>query len=146
MKLDSKYATGFLKCMPNLDLTREVYFKPWMKEVVQDGKTVKKTALYLTYDLKGDEKIEWFWTKEKPLGLPDMVQVMVKGKLQWDNTDQMNFLVDHLENTFKKRLENLFKSEMASSADLGHDIAQSTQMEDFNLSGAPDAPEDDLPF
>lgn len=103
MPLDSKYSKGFLRCMPNIDLSRKISFNPWMKEVSEGGKVVKKTALYLQYSK--DEKIDWYWTKDNPLGLPDMVQTVFKGETVWDDTEQMKYLMAHLNDTFLPRLK-----------------------------------------
>lgn len=102
MLLDSKYAAGFLKCMPNIDVTRKVTFNPWMKEVAENGKVSKKTALYLQYSK--EEKIEWAWTRENPGDMPDLKKTVFKGEDVWDNTDQMNFLVTYMATQFAPKL------------------------------------------
>lgn len=104
MKLDSKYAKGFLLCMPSIDLSRPVTFTPWMKEVSQDGKMIKKTNLYLSHGPNDEDRIEWYWTREEPKGLPDLNMVKLKGKDVFDDTERMDFLKAHLEHTFKKRI------------------------------------------
>lgn len=100
MKYDSRYAKGFLMVAPNVDFSRKIVFRPWMK-IVDDK---KKTNLYLSH--QGDsDSIEWFWTKENPKDLPQMVVVKYKGKDVWDNTDQMNYLWDFMTNNVLPKIE-----------------------------------------
>ena len=77
----SRQADGFLRRLPNIKLQDPIEIacgkrddKPWL--------TVKQ----------GGEKVKYFWTKEEPRKLPPMVQVMVKGKLTWDDTEKMKYL------------------------------------------------------
>lgn len=136
LPFDSKYANGFFMCMPNIPLDKQITFTPWMKEVTQDGRQVKKTNLYLSTGPTDEDKIEWYWTKDEPKGLPQMVKVMLKGKEQWDNTERMAFLYQHLQETFLKKLgEQLRKDDFR-----GHQAA--AQVSETDLTNT----EDDLAF
>lgn len=81
----SGYANGFLKALPNVDLTSKVKLSPSAK--TEDGKT--KTTLFINQHGKA---IKWFYTKETPNGIPELRQQKVKGKIVWDDSDIMEFL------------------------------------------------------
>lgn len=84
----SRYASSFLKALPNIDLSKEVRFMPWaMKDKNDPTKTVTGITLY-----QDGEKIAPYYTKEDPKGLPQMVKIKVKGKEQWDDSDMMSYL------------------------------------------------------
>jgi hypothetical protein len=94
MPWSSKYSTGFFNCMPNIDFSGEVTFTPWMK-VIDDK---KKTALYITNGKPevGKENVKWYWTQENPQDCPPMVQIRVKGQLEWDDSDRQEFFENYL--------------------------------------------------
>lgn len=84
----SRYASSFLKALPNVNLANELRFMPWaMKDKNDATKTITGITLY-----QGGEKIAPYYTKEEPNGLPQMVKIKVKGKEQWDDSDMMSFL------------------------------------------------------
>ena len=84
----SRYASSFLKSLPNLKLHNEVRFMPWaMKDKNDPTKTVTGITLY-----QNDVKIPPAFTREEPNGLPQMTKIKVKGKEQWDDSDMMSFL------------------------------------------------------
>jgi hypothetical protein len=84
----SRYASSFLKALPNIDASKEVRFMPWAMKDKQDAtKTITGITLY-----QDGEKIAPAYTKENPNGLPQMVKIKVKGKEQWDDSDMMQFL------------------------------------------------------
>lgn len=121
MKHDSKYAKGFFRCMPSIDLTKQITFSPWMKKAVENGKEIKKTMLYLSYGPGDDQQIPWYWTKENPLGLPQMKQVTVKGQQVWDDTDQMNYFNEHLNGVFAQRIKEAGQSPLMNAGSLPAD-------------------------
>lgn len=79
------YATTFLKILPNIDLSQEMKLQPDMKIV--DGKT--RSSLFIS---QNGTTLKHAYTKDVPNGLPNMVQVMVKGQPVWDDTDRLAFL------------------------------------------------------
>lgn len=97
----SRYATSLLKCLPNLDIEKEVKLQPWAM-IDKNDPTKKVTGITLWQD---GEKIAPLYTRDTPHGLPQMVQVKLKGKMVWDSTDMDAFL----ENASMK----LFKNEPA---------------------------------
>lgn len=84
---DSRYATSllFALCNPVVDFDQPIQINPWAKKV--GDKT--KTACFVEQD--GD-KIEWFFTKEEPRGMPEWKVLKIKGRDVWDNYDAMQFL------------------------------------------------------
>lgn len=99
----SRYASSFLKALPNLDLSKEVRFMPWaMKDKNDATKTITGITLY-----QDGEKIAPYYTKEDPKGLPQMVKIKVKGKEQWDDSDMMSFLENMALNVFEQDHKDL---------------------------------------
>lgn len=99
----SRYASSFLKALPNLDLSKEVRFMPWaMKDKMDATKTITGITLY-----QDGEKIAPYYTKEDPKGLPQMVKIKVKGKEQWDDTSMMDFLEQMALNLFEQDHKDL---------------------------------------
>jgi hypothetical protein len=97
MPFSSRYASSFMKALPNVDLTKEVKLRPWS---LKDGeKTITGITLYQP------DKIAPFYTKEAPNGLPEMVQVKVKGKITYDDDAMMSFL-------FAKSIQQLAESKV----------------------------------
>ncbi len=94
----SRYASSFLKVLPNLDLSKEVRFMPWaMKDKLDATKTITGITLY-----QDGEKLAPYYTKEDPKGLPQMVKIKVKGKEQWDDSDMMSYLENMALNLFEQ--------------------------------------------
>ncbi len=81
----NSYATNFLKILPNIDLTQEMKIQPSQK--IEDGKT--KSSLFVS---QNGVTLKHAYTKDVPNGLPPMVQVMRKGKMEWDDSDRLIFL------------------------------------------------------
>lgn len=88
MPYSSRYSTSFLKALPNVDLTKDVKLMPWSMDDKNDA-SKKVTGITMWQD---GEKILPAFTKENPNGLPQMVQVKVKGQMTWDDSDMMEFL------------------------------------------------------
>lgn len=99
----SRYASSFLKALPNIDLHKELRFMPWaMKDKMDATKTITGITLY-----QDGEKIAPYYTKEDPKGLPQMVKIKVKGKEQWDDSDMMVFLENMALNLFEQDHKDL---------------------------------------
>jgi hypothetical protein len=81
----SGYANGFLKALPNVDLSEEVTIVPNLK--IENDK--KKTTIFLQ---QNGEAIKWAFTKDNHNGLPQLEQKKVKGKITWDDSEAMEFL------------------------------------------------------
>lgn len=102
MPYSSRYAGSFLKALPNIDLTKNVKFMPWSMIDKKDP-TKKVTGVTMYQD---GNKIAPAFTIDNPNGLPQMKQVKVKGILQYDDSDMMEFL----EQKAKECFENLNKT------------------------------------
>ena len=88
MPFSSRYASSFLKALPNVNILNELRFMPWaMKDKNDPTKTITGITLY-----QDGNKIAPFYTKDEPNGLPQMTKIKVKGKEQWDDSDMMAFL------------------------------------------------------
>lgn len=81
----SNYAKPFLKMLPNVDLGKELEISPSAK--VENGE--KKTSLFLKQD---DKLVPYAFKNGDGSGMPDRKLIKVKGKDQWDYTDQLEFL------------------------------------------------------
>ncbi len=85
LSYSNSYATNILKMLPNIDLDKEMKVQPSQK--VEDGKT--KSSLFISQD---GVTLKHAYTKDKPNGLPPMVQVKVKGQDVWDDSARLEFL------------------------------------------------------
>jgi len=81
----SGYANGFLKALPNIDLSQKVKIIPNAKK--EADKT--KTTIFLK---QFDKVIKWYFTKANPNGLPELKKIKIKGKSTWDDSEAMEFL------------------------------------------------------
>lgn len=79
------YSKAFLKILPNINLAESFKISPSSKEV--DGKT--QNTVFVN---QNGAVVKHYYNKETPNGLPQMVEITVKGQKVWDDTDQMAFL------------------------------------------------------
>ena len=84
----SRYASSFLKALPNIDLSIPVKFMPW--SIIDKNDPLKKITGITCY--QNGNKIAPAFTKDNPNGLPEMKQIKVKGKVTWDDSDMTEFL------------------------------------------------------
>lgn len=98
LSYSNSFATALLKMLPNCDLTKEMKVSPSTKEV--DGKN--KSSLFIN---QGGDAIKHAYTKDKPNGMPDMEQVVVKGQTVWDDTKRIEFLHNMVMTTITPKLE-----------------------------------------
>lgn len=87
LSYSNSFATQFLKILPNVKLDVEMKVSPSVKEV--DGKN--KSSLFVNQD---GVPIKHAYTKDVPNGMPNMVQIQVKGVDVWDDTERLKFLYD----------------------------------------------------
>lgn len=110
----SRESKGILMRLPNVDLTKPIKLKIGKKEhaftwVTQFGVTVKP-----------------MWNKENQGDLPQMVEIEVKGKRTFDDTDQMKYLFDYIQTHVVDKIPSTstdqgFNSPALPPADLMHD-------------------------
>lgn len=107
MDYSGGYSSAFLKALPNVDLSSKVKLSPKM---TQEGDK-KKTTLFINQHGKAAKHA---FTKDNPNGLPEMVQKKVKGKMQWDDSEMMEFF----ENMVNKEILPQLKSYKAVAAEV----------------------------
>lgn len=97
MPYSSRYSSSFLKAVPNCDLAQPMRVMPWsMADKNDSSKTVTGVTLY-----QNGTKIAAAFTKDNPGEMPQMKQIKVKGKITWDDSDMMEWLVDNAMNLLK---------------------------------------------
>ena len=102
MPYSSRYASSFLKALPNINIAEPLRFMPW---AMKDKNDVSKTITGITCYQDG-VKIAPAFTKEEPNGLPQMIKIKVKGKEQWDDSDMTSFLEQTALKIFAKQNDN----------------------------------------
>lgn len=130
MRFDSGYGRGFCYSIKNADVTRRIKFAPSYKE--KEGKG--ESWLFLE---QAGQWLPRYFSKDVPNGLPPMKKTTFKGKDMWDNTDQLVF--------WKQMIEEV-KTKLPHPA-----IAQSDADDHSAKANIPEAseiaePVDDLPF
>ena len=90
----SRYASSFLKALPNVNLEQPVRFMPW--SMIDRNDASRKITGVTMYQEGG--KIAPAFTKEEPNGLPEMEQIKVKGKMTWCDEKMMEFLEQNFIN------------------------------------------------
>ena len=102
MPFSSRYASSFLKAVPNIDPSKPLRFMPWaMKDKNDVSKTVTGITMY-----QNDTKIAPAFTRDEPNGLPQMEKIKVKGKEQWDDSLMMEFLEQMVYKQFAEQNDN----------------------------------------
>jgi len=103
----SGYSASFLKALPNLDPMQPVTITPSLK--IEGDK--KRTSLFLN---QNGTALKWAYTKDNPNGLPQLMQIKVKGKTTWDDSDIMEFLENMVNNEFLPKIKgnNPIENEM----------------------------------
>lgn len=99
MNYSGGYAAAFLKTLPNVDLSKEIQLIP--KLSIEGDK--KKTTLFVN---QGGHSLKRFYTKENPHGLPELQQIKVKGKMQYDDSNIMDFLEKMVNEKIVPQLRN----------------------------------------
>lgn len=83
----SRYTNNFFRALPNVELSETVKLQPWsMTDKVDATKKVIGLALY-----QHDIKVPFRWDRENPGEMPELKQTKRKGKVEWDDSDQLEF-------------------------------------------------------
>lgn len=131
------YAGAFLKILPNVDLTEPVRCIPSYKE---NAKGKKQASVFIKQD---GVSLKWAFTKDNKNGLPDLVKIIVKGKEQWDDTAQMQFLYNMVMDEIVPHLPKVGKAKVGG-------VGKGEDVEELGPDGEEleDGPEpiEDLPF
>lgn len=111
-----RVTNGLLGRIPNIDLSQPIEFRVFTIKDQATGKDKQYSSVY-----QNRVKIEPYYTKDNPNGLPPMVQVKVKGQLVWDDSDQIEFLRKMVEKVFSEQREKVSDAGVAKSADVAGD-------------------------
>lgn len=139
LPISGRITNGLMHRLPNIDLSQDVILK-----VFRIFNTTKqKDQDYLVVYQGGEEKsnkIENFYTKETPNGLPQMKQIKVKGVPTWDDTDQIEFITQMVMTQIKPKLKGApvaeYKEKSIKEIAQEKNAAIAEQLEDLS----------DLPF
>lgn len=126
----SRYANNFFRALPNVDLSKEFKLAPWsMDDKLKPGKKVVGISLY--QEGWKDGRVPFKYTKEEPGDHPQMKQVKKKGKMEWDDSEQLEFYEG-----MSKAINEHLKAAPAATTEpyVGPEIDEDNE------------PEDDLPF
>ena len=141
LDMDNAYGESFLMRMNNLDVTQPINFIPWTMTAQEwfdlTKKTVKSGKSGLTLR-QGGTKVESYYTKDTPNGLPDLVQKTVKGETKWDSDDRDNFLYEEFIKFVDKSKALL--TGVAPSPKKSEPVPAGVEDVDLGIS------DDDLPF
>jgi len=94
LPLSSGPAKGFLGRLPIIDFNKDVLLKGYH---IKNDTTGRFNSYLVPY--QDGQKLESYYTKANPNGLPDMQQIKVKGSLVWDDTEQLEFFEQLIKNT-----------------------------------------------
>lgn len=93
MKWDSAYTRGFMLAFPNLKLSEVFELEPYQYMNTKKGRKVSGLNLF-----QDGAQLDWaYGTKANPAGMPQLEKVTFKGETQWDNTKQLAFLREKLD-------------------------------------------------
>ena len=115
------YADGLtssiLKMLPNVDPTKPVTIRITKK--MDDVKKKELTSIFLSQE---DAPVKWAYTKAEPNGLPPFEKIIVKGKEQWDNTTQIDFLWKESAEKFVAKLGNEKKDDGFQDFEISEEV------------------------
>jgi hypothetical protein len=86
MKADGRQAEALIKSLPNLKYGEEVELQAYVNKKGYGALGINQ----------GGEKVKWAYSKEEPNGMPQATKKTVKGKEQWDFSEQENFIYEKL--------------------------------------------------
>ncbi len=123
------------KMLRNIDITKPVQID-LSRKPTEEGKM--RTSIFINQD---NEPVKWAYTKNDPKGLPPMEKIMVKGKEEWDNSKQLEFLYVNDVKPFQAKISN--NHTVVNYAE-GHETVDipTIQMPSYDQEISPD----DMPF
>lgn len=134
MPFPGKYSNSFLRVVKNIPLDSNIILNPWTKMV--GDKT--KAALFI--NIPGTkESVPWYYTKEDPKGMPELVQYTIPGsdEIKYSDVNRNNFLRHVINEEIAPRLREIWSSPIPPAA--------TTNFTEAPVD-LPDGPDDDLPF
>lgn len=140
----SGYGRQTLMKLPNCDLTQPVELSPSYKE---EG-AKKSTGMFLS---QCGQSIKQKWTRDNPGDLPQMEQVMFKGEAKWDDTAQMKYLEEYVQqHLFPVVLANAGRANSRSAGGSREVDTQEAAPDEYNQAADAFQPSDpgtgDVPF
>ena len=100
-------ASNIYKMLPNIDPSEPVSIVLTRKP---DDKGKERTSLFINQNRNA---VKWAYTKAEPNGMPGMEQIKVKGVDTWDNTKQIDFLMQNSVKPFQDKLQNVIRKEVS---------------------------------
>jgi hypothetical protein len=94
---------------------------------------------YLTISQDG-EKVEYFFTKDNPNGLPEMEKIQVKGKPTWDDTKRLIWLENYVFENITPALNAIYGTTNEAPA------PNVSSSQENNPAPIPEDDDDSLPF
>jgi hypothetical protein len=134
----SSFAKALLKKLPNINLDQEMTVSPFSGEI--DGKKISTITVY-----QNGTKIEPFYNKDNPNGLPQMELITVKGVETWDDTKQLQFLEEMVATTMKTTVPSTIEAYEKSMNSDGNIDASSDELAQVEADAIL-IDEEDLPF
>jgi len=132
LSYSNSFSTNILKMLPNVDLSKEMKVQPSQK--MEDGKP--KSSLFISQD---GVTLKHAYTKDAPNGLPQMVQITIKGALVWDDSDRLTFLEEMVRRDI---IPNLPKAEtVVNNTGVSTDPTSTENL--LDVESAPVSDEDD---
>ncbi len=107
LAVNSSSTSLFLSRLMQADIT-----KPLRIKIFATVENDKKKTQILVYQ-GSDKPFKAFWTKENPAGCPPMVEVMFKGKKEWDDTERNAYIQKEV---FTKIVPKIVKPVAAAGA------------------------------
>lgn len=141
---DSGYAKNIITRLPNISLDKDVIFQAY--SFTPQGSSKERKGISMNQNGK---KVASFYSREEPKGLPPMVELKVKGKTVWDDTDMMEFLENMMEEDVYHNLKlRQKKTDQEKISDFESSKNSEITKEAYpgELPNEEENPSDDLPF
>lgn len=119
LSYSNSYAKALLKMLPNIDVSKPFTLSPSLKMV--DGKN--QSSLFVYQD---GNPIKHAYTKDTP-DYPKMKKIKVKGKESWDDSDQLDFLLEMVNRDIMPKLDQAPIENTKDEAD----VEKATSLDDF---------------
>jgi hypothetical protein len=113
---NTRALSSLLLALPSCDLKKPINIRPY-EFTNEEGKS--KAGVRLTQDGK---KVEWFFTREDPKGLPDLKPITIEGKETFDSTARMSWLRQYVDEHIVPQLSGLPTPEAPEVEDLPKDM------------------------
>lgn len=159
MPIRGGYAYGFFSRIPNVDFNKEVRLTPYLIDRSKEGKSDKAVlVIYQDDNLGNSTKVESFFTRENPNGLPELKQVEFQGQTRWDDTDRVAFFRAVMDKKIASKIKEAntdFTSMVDQAAEGAKDFLedsgkfleeQAKKADEGKTEVDPDTLVDDLPF